>query len=167
MEFVNWFEKIKSNREHFIDYYVQQFGEEYRSLIAERFDSLKFCFYINPNDMDYWIQLQLNDDYIVATFQFLKDHASELGIDISKVSLLFDEDFGHLIINTDEKNISNKIKNLFGIGAIGSIYLPDDYQFSDLYSFRRLEDFVKGEGKEYSNPETELLHRRLLFLRDM
>lgn len=167
MEFENWFEKIKSNRKHFIDNYVQQFGEENRSLIAERFDSLKFCFYINPNDMDYWIKLQLNDDYRVATYNFLKDHASELGIDISKVTLLFNETLGHLDINAEDENINNKINNLFGIGVIGSSYIPDDFHFRDLYSFRRLEDFVKGEGKVYSDPETELLHRRLLFLRDM
>lgn len=167
MEFDNWFEKIKSNREHFIEYYVDQFGEENRDLITERFDSLKFCFFINPHDIGYWMNLQLKDDYTIATYQFLQDSASKLDIDISKISLIFDEELGHLSINCDDKNVESKIDKLFRIGLIGSSYIPDDFHFHELYSFRNLNDFINGEGKEYSDAEEELLERRLLFLMDM
>lgn len=167
MIFDNWFEKIKGNREHFIEYYVQQLGEENRSLITEQFDSLKFCFYINPNDIEDWVNLKSKDDYVVATYQFLKDYASELDIDISSVQLIFNDKFEELSINTDDENNKNKIKNLFMMGSIGYFDIPDDHYFDNLYSFRDLEDFEKGEGKRYSNPAETLLQRRLLFLRDM
>ncbi len=167
MEFDNWFEKIKSNREHFIEYYVNQFGEENRNLITERFDSLKFCFFINPYDIGYWMSSQLKDDYAIATYQFLKDSASKLDIDISKISLIFDEKLGHISINSNDKNVESKIDKLFGTGTIGSAYIPDEFLFDNLYSFRNLNNFINGEGKEYSDAKEKLLERRLLFLMDM
>lgn len=167
MAFDNWFEKTKRNRENFIEYYVQRLGEENRQLIIDSFDSMKFCFYINPNDIESWISLKILDDYTVATYQFFNDFASELGIDISKVSLEINKKLNRLTINTNDINIKNKIKNLFRIGGIATSFIPDDYNFDDLYSFRKIEAFLEGEGKEYNNPEEELLHRRLLFLRDM
>ena len=167
MEFDNWFEKIKSNREHFIEYYVNQFGEENRNLITERFDSLKFCFFINPYDIGYWMSFQLKDDYTIATYQFLQASASKLDIDISKISVIFDEELDHLSINCDDKNVEIKIGKLFGTGTIGSAYIPDEFLFHNLYSFRNLNDFINGEGKEYSDAKEELLKRRLLFLMDM
>lgn len=167
MEFDNWYEKIRRNRDNFIDYYVKQFGEENRNLIMKRFDSLKFCFYINPNDIKYWCALQLNDDYVIATYQFLKSCASELNIDISSISLDLDKTDGEIFLKINDEKIEKKINALFGIGTIGHSYEDDDFNFFNLYSFRELTDFIKGEGKNYVNPQQKLIERQLLFLSDI
>lgn len=166
MIFENWYEKIKNNSDNFIEYYVNQFGEENRTLITERFDSLKFCFYIDPNYIKDWISLQLRDDYQIATYNFLKEVGSSFGIDSSKLLLEYNQEYEYIFINSTDENFDDILRRIFS-GGIALSGMSDDYLFFDLYSFRSLEDFVKGEGKEYDNPEKELLHRRLLFLNEM
>lgn len=167
MNFNNWLEKIKSNRDNFIEYYVHQFVEENRNLITERFDSLKFCFYVNPNDIQYWYVMKLTEEYTIAAYQFLKTYASKFDIDASSLSISFSEDFEDIEIHANDKNTEKKIHSIFKTGEIGICGITEDDNFFDLYSFRSLEDFINGCGKEYGNPKEELLKKQLLFLKDM
>ncbi len=166
MIFENWYEKIKSYRDKFIEYYVSQFSEENRKLVTKRFDSLKFCFYIDPNYIETWVSLQMGEEYFTATYNFLKEFGDVLGIDISKVSLKFSEEYGYISMFTEDESIEAKLRNLFG-GLKAFSPMPDSSDFYDLFCFRNLEDFIKGKGQSFDNPEQKLLRRRLLFLKDM
>lgn len=164
--FENWYEKIRSNRENFIEYYVKQFGEENRDLITERFDSLKFCFYIDPEYINLWVSLQLQDGYEVATYNFIKEVGERFGIDVSDVSLKFNGKLGYIFIDSKDEQVEVILRKLFRC-SVGMVGISEDYMFYDLYSFRSLEDFMNGEGSDYDDPEKELTERRLLFLKDM
>lgn len=162
--FDNWYEKIKKNRESFIEYYVNQFGKENRELITDRFDNLKFCFYVDPNYIKSWIYPQLKEDYVIAAYHFLKNVGNNFDINTSKILLKKDEQTGTVYIDSEDEKVKNKINHVLSYGGIALAGTSEASMFSGLYSFRDLQDFINGEGKDYDFPQEELLERQLLFL---
>ena len=51
MQFIDFYKKVKDNRQEFIDYYVKQFGEDTRQMFEDRFDKIKFVFFVTPDSI--------------------------------------------------------------------------------------------------------------------
>ncbi len=119
MVFPDYYKKIRDNRQSFIDYYVSQFGENMRTMFEERFDRIKFCFFVTPERIDDYISSSLNMRYAEESIAFL----GEIGFDTSKVS--FDGKDIHFQDEEDEK----RSKIYLPLGSFGSS--SDDSSFLD------------------------------------
>ena len=169
MEFIDYNKRIQDNRENIIEYYVKQYGADKRKMFEERFNKIKFCFWINPDMLE---------DYI--EFKYRELCAFQIADFINKTIRLKGDEINLEVVDGRLKHKNNSIKyvieSLFGPAEKLASFPGEPVRFEGIWSF--LEDLsetnieslmnIYNDGKEAKiNKEEFILSERCNFFRKM
>ena len=154
MIFLDYHKRILDDRENIINYYVKQFGPDKRKMFEERFDRIKFCFWVSqPDEMDNIVYLKFHRQYLQQTINFIidtiKNSESEIDIRVGEYSIICNDD-----------KIVEILKNFFGpTRSIADYYGP--IHFGGIWTF--LEDLSEtslNQDLEWHNSIMESLNKK-------
>lgn len=132
MQFPNYDRCIDLNKHHLIESYVKQYGEESREYIKEKFNKIRFCFYVNPRKLREYIEMRAIDLGRKLTRSIIK----ETGLDVTKVYV---DKEGNL--TSDDEEIKGFIRAFFPNKGIINYTDNDDGIFSFLSKYDDETDF--------------------------
>lgn len=81
MNFINYDKLINNRKKELIDSYVLQYGEENRTLIEQRFESIRFCFFETPIRIRKYVDQKSLEEGKKFTLQSLQ----AIGMDVSTI----------------------------------------------------------------------------------
>ena len=168
--------KILANKELLISELVDEFGEQYRPLLNERFDKIKFVFFTSLRNMRKYLMNKYS--YIAANkiVEFIKENGilNDVYVDDS-----FKDTCGYTIESKEEDlfysifdtrfldfNFEDKHKKIFGIFSFDS-YLDYDYlnlcaQHRNITTIEFIRnnrcDFLRNIGKYPKNYSNEMIY---------
>ena len=150
MIFPDYNKLVHDKKQSIIDYYVNEYGEEYRSMFNDRFDKINFCFLATPKNIEDYIEVKLLSEYKKEFMNFFR----EIGLDIStiKESEIFftfrmhkDYQTAGAFFPYELSNLS--LESLGNINGIWSFLDNDEVRESAKKEVELINSFI-GEGEK-------------------